>query len=137
MTGFQDYGILSTIVKNRFLDVWRDCFLKNTYVFEIEALIIMPHDVLKASGHVNRFTDYVVYDQNNICYRADHLVKDWFKKNGMIDKADKVDLMTINDLENAINNYKMMDQFLPKEQQPSQKVTVTKKKPYVYSATKQ
>ena len=36
-----------------------------------------PEKVLKASGHVDRFTDFMVRDVvTQDCYRADHLMKD-------------------------------------------------------------
>ena len=36
-----------------------------------------PEKVLKASGHVDRFTDFMVRDVvTQDCYRADHLLKD-------------------------------------------------------------
>ena len=39
---------------------------------------VTPEAVLKASGHVDRFTDLMVKDEKtNTCYRADHLLKDF------------------------------------------------------------
>jgi glycyl-tRNA synthetase len=70
----------------------------------------MPYQVLKASGHVERFTDYIVYDVNNdnICHRADHLAKDWFHKNDMHDLVDQVDSWSKQELEDNINKYEMI-----------------------------
>lgn len=39
---------------------------------------VTPEAVLKASGHVDRFTDLMVKDEKtNTCFRADHLLKDY------------------------------------------------------------
>jgi glycyl-tRNA synthetase len=107
LSGFQDYGILGTKLKLKFLNIWRDMFCTNNVV-EIDTPNIMPHDVLKASGHVDRFTDFVVHDKNNICYRADHLVKLWFANNNMHSMIDKVDGMDQQMLEYTINKHKML-----------------------------
>lgn len=109
VSGFQDYGIIGTLIKNNFLNIWRKQFIQNTDVHEIETPIIIPNQILAASGHVERFTDFVVYDSQNACYRADHLVKDWFTKNGMIIEAEKVDAMTYKELEDVINKYQMIN----------------------------
>lgn len=107
-SGFQDYGILGVKIKNKLINLWRDTFLWKDNIDELDTPIIMPYDLLKASGHVDRFTDYVVYDANNICYRADHLVKDYFNNHGEIDLANTVDNMTREELEMYINKYKMV-----------------------------
>ncbi len=108
-SGFHDYGILGTKLKNNFLREWRDMFLHNENIDEIETPIVMPYEILKTSGHVDRFTDYVVTDKNGEVYRADHLVKDYFKNNGMNDLVDKVDSYSASQLEFQINKYKMLE----------------------------
>ncbi|KAL0282131.1 UNVERIFIED_CONTAM: Glycine--tRNA ligase, mitochondrial 1 [Sesamum angustifolium] len=46
---------------------------------------VTPEIVLKASGHVDKFTDLMVKDEKTgTCYRADHLLKDYSK-----DKLEK------------------------------------------------
>ncbi|QKF94238.1 class II glycyl-tRNA synthetase [Fadolivirus algeromassiliense] len=109
-SGYQDYGILGSRVKNKLLEVWRNMFVNdyNDTIVEIETPNVMLYDILKASGHVDRFTDYVVYDEAGVCYRADHLVKNWFKSNNLNQLADKVDAMDLSQLEFNINKYKML-----------------------------
>lgn len=106
--GYQDYGIIGTLVKHKLLDLWRSFFLKNSDIDEIESPIIMPHEILKASGHVDRFTDYVVYDHEGCCYRADHLLKDYLKANNKNDLANKIDTMTMQEMEDMINEYNLL-----------------------------
>lgn len=109
-SGYQDYGILGCRVKNKLLEIWRNTFINDDSdtIVEIETPNVMLYDILKASGHVDRFTDYVVYDEAGVCHRADHLVKNWFKDNNMKSMADKVDSMDQSQLEFNINKYKML-----------------------------
>lgn len=109
LSGYHDYGILGIKLKNKFLQEWRSFFLENNDIFEVENNIITPYNVLDASGHVERFTDFVVYDDNNICYRADHLAKKFFKEHKMNTLAEQVDSWNQSTLELHINKYKMLD----------------------------
>lgn len=105
-SGFQDYSINGIMLKNNLIQHWKNYFINNVDIYEIETSTILPHAVLKASGHVDKFTDRVVYDENNICYRADHLVQDWYKLNKTIDI--NVDEMNLKELENHINLHRML-----------------------------
>jgi len=110
LSGYQDYGILGTKLKNKLISLWRNYFVDDhtDTIVEIETPTVIPYNILKASGHVDRFTDYVVYDSKNICHRADHLAKKWFKDNDMAEIADEVDTWTQQILEDNINKYKMI-----------------------------
>jgi hypothetical protein len=45
-------------------------------MLEVECPAVTPEVVLKASGHVERFTDFMVTDlKTGDCYRADHLLE--------------------------------------------------------------
>lgn len=107
-SGFQDYGINGFPLKNKLMNTWRNFFL-GTDIHEVEIPTIMPNAVLKASGHVDRFTDYVVYDKNKVCYRADHLAKKFFNDNKMTDLANQVDAWDQDTLELYINKYAMVE----------------------------
>ena len=63
---------------------------------------------MKASGHVDRFADFVVYDDNKKCYRADHLAKKWFESNKMDNLALQVDSFDMITLEQHINSCQML-----------------------------
>lgn len=44
-------------------------------MLEIEGSMLTPEAVLKASGHVERFADWMVKDvKTGECFRADHLL---------------------------------------------------------------
>ncbi|GKB92304.1 glycine--tRNA ligase, mitochondrial 1-like protein [Tanacetum coccineum] len=54
-------------------------------MLEVDCPCVTPEVVLKASGHVDKFTDLMVKDEKKgTCYRADHLLKDHCK-----DKLEK------------------------------------------------
>lgn len=47
-------------------------------MLEVDCPCVTPEIVLKASGHVDKFTDLMVKDEKTgTCYRADHLLKDY------------------------------------------------------------
>ena len=46
-------------------------------MLEVEATMLTPHDVLKTSGHVDRFSDWMCKDlKTGEIFRADHLVEE-------------------------------------------------------------
>lgn len=109
LSGFQDYGVLGFRVKSKLLENWREFFLNeaNDTIVEIETPVIVPYNLLKASGHVDRFTDFVVFYKDEM-FRADHLAKNWFKQQGKPEMADQVDTWNQEMLEANINKYKML-----------------------------
>jgi glycyl-tRNA synthetase len=56
-------------------------FVLEENMLEVDCPCVMPEVVLKASGHVEKFTDLMVKDEKTgTCYRADHLLKDFCKE---------------------------------------------------------
>ncbi len=48
---------------------------------QVECPAVTPMPVLKSSGHVDRFIDFMVHDVvTGDCHRADHLVEDVLEK---------------------------------------------------------
>ena len=97
MAGFQTYGINGVKLKNKLLDLWRSMFIDSNIV-EIETPSIMPYNMLLASGHVDRFTDYVITNGDKK-FRADNIVKDYFGDKEIEDingwKKDKLESVII------------------------------------------
>lgn len=106
--GYNDIGPLGTTVKNKLLKLWRDEFLQKEDIDEIECPTIMPEQLLKYSGHVDKFTDYVVYDKYNNEFRADHLVNDFYAQK-YPDKVHLVDSMKRDELEMIITKDKLIE----------------------------
>lgn len=109
VSGLQDYGILGTRFKNNLIKLWKKWFIFNDDIEEIETPVIMPYNLLKASGHVDKFDDFIVHDSfNNKDIRADHLAKKWFKSNNMESLGEQVDSFNQEKLERVINGYNML-----------------------------
>eukprot|EP00239_Pterosperma_sp_CCMP1384_P001339 CAMPEP_0197849318 /NCGR_PEP_ID=MMETSP1438-20131217/11632_1 /TAXON_ID=1461541 /ORGANISM="Pterosperma sp., Strain CCMP1384" /LENGTH=694 /DNA_ID=CAMNT_0043461941 /DNA_START=107 /DNA_END=2191 /DNA_ORIENTATION=- len=81
VAGLYDYGPTGAAVKNNLQTFWRQHFILEENMLEIECPSVTPHNVLKASGHVDRFIDLMVHDTvTKTFYRADHLLKDAIEK---------------------------------------------------------
>ncbi|CAD5211150.1 unnamed protein product [Bursaphelenchus okinawaensis] len=75
--GLIDLGPAAVAIKNNIVNEWRRHFIKSDRMLEVECPSLTPAEVLKASGHVDRFTDFIVKDvKTNDTYRADHLIKE-------------------------------------------------------------
>lgn len=78
VAGLYDYGPPGCAVKSNVLAFWRQHFVLEENMLEVDCPCVTPEVVLKASGHVDKFTDLMVKDEKTgTCYRADHLVKDF------------------------------------------------------------
>ena len=77
VAGFYDYGPPGCAVKSNLQAFWRQHFVLNEQMLEVECPAVTPEVVLQASGHVDRFTDLMVNDVvTKDCFRADHLVEE-------------------------------------------------------------
>ncbi|MCX8208269.1 MAG: glycine--tRNA ligase [Sulfolobales archaeon] len=79
VAGFYDLGPLGTALKINIVNLWREYFVlkHQDIVTEIETPVIAPEVVLRASGHLDHFTDPIIECLN--CgrkYRADHLIEE-------------------------------------------------------------
>ncbi|GMQ09489.1 hypothetical protein CsSME_00052853 [Camellia sinensis var. sinensis] len=81
VAGLYDYGPPGCAVKSNVLAFWRQHFVLEENMLEVDCPCVTPEVVLKASGHVDKFTDLMVKDEKTgTCYRADHLLKDFCKE---------------------------------------------------------
>ncbi len=60
VAGFYDYGPLGSQIKNNIENLWRKYFLLKDNCIEVNTPNVTLFDVLKASGHVDEFTDLTV-----------------------------------------------------------------------------
>ena len=75
--GLYDYGPPGSAAKTNLIAAWRRHFVHEESMLEIECRAVTPECVLKASGHVEKFSDYMVRDMvTKDCIRADHLLKE-------------------------------------------------------------
>lgn len=76
VAGFYDYGPLGGLLKNNIMNLWRQYYVLREGFYEIEAPTVMPRNTLKASGHVDNFTDPMTQcTECNEVYRADHVIE--------------------------------------------------------------
>uniref|UniRef100_A0A1J3K1Z6 Glycine--tRNA ligase 1, mitochondrial n=1 Tax=Noccaea caerulescens TaxID=107243 RepID=A0A1J3K1Z6_NOCCA len=76
--GFYDYGPPGEAVESNVLSFWRQHFVLEEDMHVVKCPRVTPEDVLKASGHVDKFTDLSVKDEKTgKHYRADHVLKDY------------------------------------------------------------
>jgi glycyl-tRNA synthetase len=76
VSGLYDYGPTGAALQANIIAAWRQHFILEEEMLELETTIMTPHEVLKTSGHVDKFADWMCKDsKNGEIYRADHLVE--------------------------------------------------------------
>lgn len=79
-SGFFDLGPIGCALKTNILQFWRTFFVLEEQMLEIECPAMTPESVFKASGHIQRFNDYLVKDVvTDESFRLDHLIKSHLK----------------------------------------------------------
>ncbi len=86
VAGFYDYGPLGSQLKNNVENLWRNFYLLKDNCIEINTPTITLYDVLKASGHVDEFTDLTVDCKK--CKRS-YKVEDIIEDNTSVEQAVK------------------------------------------------
>jgi glycyl-tRNA synthetase len=89
IAGFYDYGPLGSALKNNIENLWRYFYLLKDNCIEIDTPTITLFEVLKASGHVDEFTDLTVD-----CKKC----KESYKLEGILDESTSIDEAIKNDL---------------------------------------
>ena len=76
IAGLYDYGPPGCGLQTNILSAWRQHFVLEEDMLELECTNLTPEQVFKTSGHVERFADFMVTDsKTGDIFRADHLVK--------------------------------------------------------------
>ncbi|CAG9858491.1 unnamed protein product [Phyllotreta striolata] len=90
ITGQFDFGPMGCAFKANLLQTWRQFFVLEEQMLEVDCSILTPEPVLKASGHVDRFADLMVKDtKTGECFRLDHLIKAHLEKVAADKKASQ------------------------------------------------
>lgn len=80
VAGFYEYGPAGQSIKRRIIGLWRDIFLREDGFLEIDGSNVLQEEVLKASGHVENFSDPMTECLKcNSRYRADHIIEEALK----------------------------------------------------------
>lgn len=62
VAGFYDFGPPGCAIKQNVQQFWRKHFVLEEAMLEVECPAVTTEPVLQASGHVERFTDFMVTD---------------------------------------------------------------------------
>ena len=74
--GLYDYGPPGCSLQANIVDTWRKHFILEEDMLEVDCTVLTPHEVLKTSGHVDKFADWMCKDaKNGEILRADHFVE--------------------------------------------------------------
>lgn len=75
--GLYDYGPPGCALQANIVDLWRKHFVLEEDMLEVDCTVLTPSEVLKTSGHVDKFADWMCKDpKNGEILRADHFVED-------------------------------------------------------------
>ncbi|KAF2654266.1 glycyl-tRNA synthetase-like protein [Lophiostoma macrostomum CBS 122681] len=77
VSGLYDYGPPGCALTNNIVDIWRKHFVLKENMLEVDCTMLTPYEVLKTSGHVDKFADWMCKDpKTGEIFRADHLVEE-------------------------------------------------------------
>lgn len=75
--GLFDYGPPLETLEAEVINIWRDHFIRTEKMMALKCSMLTPYEVLKTSGHVDKFADFCSKDpKNGEILRTDHLIKD-------------------------------------------------------------
>jgi glycyl-tRNA synthetase len=101
IAGFYDYGPLGSQLKNNIENLWRSYYLLKDNCIEVITPTITLYEVLKASGHVEEFTDLTV--DCGKCKRS-YKVEDIIEKGISVEQAVKENRIICPTCKSELNN---------------------------------
>jgi glycyl-tRNA synthetase len=116
VAGFWTYGPPGCALKNNIINQWRHHFVIEENLLEVEDTCIMQHAVLKASGHVDRFNDFMVKDviDESKFYRADKLLEEVMEAKleaADVTEAQRVEYTTVKNQADAFSKQELAGVF--------------------------
>ncbi|OAA45374.1 glycyl-tRNA synthetase 1 [Metarhizium rileyi] len=118
--GLYDYGPPGCSLLANIVNEWRKHFVIEENMLEVDCTAITPEAVLKTSGHVDRFADWMCKDPvNGEHLRADHLIETVLEtrlansrlavadnnKNSKLEKLDSLQVQQYQEILAKIDNY--------------------------------
>lgn len=77
VSGLYDYGPAGCSLQNNIIAAWKRHFIIEEDMLEVDCTVLTPYEVLKTSGHVDKFADWMCRDlATGEIFRADHLVEE-------------------------------------------------------------
>ena len=75
--GLFDYGPPGCALQANIVEQWRKHFVLEEDMLEVDCPAVTPYEILKTSGHVEKFADWMCKDpKTGEIFRADHLVEE-------------------------------------------------------------
>ncbi|POS87162.1 glycyl-tRNA synthetase, partial [Erysiphe pulchra] len=96
--GLYDYGPPGCALQANIVELWRKHFVLEEDMLEVDCTSLTPEEVLKTSGHVEKFADWMCKDpKNGEIIRADHYVEEILEARLKGDKEARGLEVTSND----------------------------------------
>lgn len=110
VAGLYDYGPSGCAMEANMINIWKSHFVLEEQMLEIRASLLTPHSVLKTSGHVDRFADFMVKDvKTGDCFRADHLLEGHLEKLLADKKLEEEKRQEYESVIGQVDNYGMKE----------------------------
>ena len=98
ISGLYDYGPPGCALQANIIETWRKHFVLEEDMLEVDCTMLTPHEVLKTSGHVDKFADWMCKDpKTGEIFRADHLVEEVLESRLKGDKEARVQATKLDD----------------------------------------
>lgn len=110
VSGLYDYGPPGCSLQANIIDTWRKHFVLEEDMLEVDCTMLTPHEVLKTSGHVDKFADWMCKDpMTGEIFRADHLVEEVLESRLKGDKEARGQKVEVDEEKDAKRKKKVKD----------------------------
>ncbi|MCJ1361398.1 Glycine--tRNA ligase 1, mitochondrial [Acarospora aff. strigata] len=110
VSGLYDYGPPGCSLQANIIDIWRKHFVLEEDMLEVDCTVLTPHEVLKTSGHVDKFADWMCKDpKSGEIFRADHLVEEVLESRLKGDKEARGQKVEVDEEKEAKKRKKVKD----------------------------
>ncbi len=100
--GLFDYGPPGCALQANVVDLWRKHFVLEEDMLEVDCTMLTPEAVLKTSGHVDKFADWMCKDpKSGEIFRADHLVESVLEERLKANKTARGQAVEIDEVKEA------------------------------------
>src|SRR5271170_7959682 len=108
--GLYDYGPPGCALQANVVDLWRKHFVLEEDMLEVDCTMLTPEAVLKTSGHVDKFADWMCKDpKSGEIFRADHLIEQVLEDRLKADKAARGQTVEVDEAKEAKKKKKSKD----------------------------
>ncbi|KAL8926743.1 MAG: hypothetical protein Q9208_002817 [Pyrenodesmia sp. 3 TL-2023] len=110
VSGLYDYGPPGCSLQANIIDTWRKHFVLEEDMLEVDCTMLTPHEVLKTSGHVDKFADWMCKDpKTGEIFRADHLVEEVLESRLRGDREARGQKVEVDEEKDAKRKKKVKD----------------------------